>query len=421
MIKRFLHKAAATVIVMVIVIVNSMTSCIEPPLKLPAQEVIVDMPMVLVDLDVVWHLDADWKTHWWYGWDETDRKLWGDIAYPVPSSYEVRRYFLGNETRVPHTNVDPFTIYGTHFRRTYEFGYYDMLIWSNIDSEDGTQVVTVNEDDLDEVKASTTVTRGMAAVTTTAKITAGTSILTGVTSNTQTSVVTGLYNQPEIFYSTYPRDIYISRFKEDYDYYDEQEKCWVKRINCELNPLVYLYLVQVIIKNNNGKIVGCTGDNAISSFSSGTSVNTGHTWNKPVMVYYGSRFKKDIVFEHPDTLGIKQGELIDIIGGRLTTYGLCDMDSYSETKATSIYNGTRTDLKNYLYVDVKFSNGAQATIEADVTKQCLEQAHGGIITVILDGNDIVIPPGPTPGGPSSLFVPTVEDYDEVVYDLVMGR
>lgn len=412
MIKRFCQKigfALAKVFIIVIVIVNTMTSCIEPPLKLPAQEVLIDMPLVLVDLDVVWNLDIDWKTQWYYDWDERDRDLWGDIAYPTPTNYEVRRYFLGERPSVPHTNVDAFTIYGTHFRRTYEFGYYDMLLWSNIDSKDGTQVVTVNEDNIDEVTASTTVTRGMNRVTTATSVTSGTSILTGL-GDSSSGVVTGLFNQPEIFYSAYPQDIHISRFKEDYDYYDEQEKCWVKQINCDLNPLVYLYLVQVIIYNNNGKITGCTGDNAISSFASGTSVNTGHTWDKPVMVYFGSRFKKNMDVE---------GRNADIIGGRFTTYGLCDMDAYHKTKASSIYTGSRTDLKNMLYVDLVFSNGAQATLQADVTEQCLEQAHGGIITVILDAGDIEMPPAPETGGSGSLFVPTVEDYDEIIYEIQM--
>ena len=387
----------------------TLTSCIEPPLKLPAQEVLVDIPLVLVDLDVVWNLDADWKSQWYYDWDEKDTELWGEIGYPEPTNYEVRRYFLGKETGVPHNDVDGFTIYGTHFRRTYEFGYYDMLIWSNIDSDDGTQVVTIDEHNLDEVTASTTVTRGMRKVTTATSITAGTSVLTG-TAQEATSVVTGLFNQPEIFYSAYPRDIYISRFQDDYDYYDEEEQCWVKQINCELDPLVYLYLVQVIIYNNNGKIIGCTGDNAISSFASGTSVNTGHTWDSPVLVYFGTRMKKDKIVE---------GRTADVIGGKFTTYGLCDMDSYGATKSSTIYSGSRTDLKNFLYVDITFSNGATATLQADVTEQCQEQAHGGIITVILDADDIVVPPAPDSGGSGSLFVPTVEDYDEVVFDIQM--
>lgn len=409
--KKMIHKATHLLLALFALCSSVVTfqSCIEPPLKLPAQELIVDMPLVLVDLDVVWNLDIDWKTQWYYDWDERDRELWGDIEYPQPTNYEIRRYFLGDTPKVPHKTVDAFTIYGTHFRRTYEFGYYDMLLWSNIDSKDGTQVVTINENNINEVVASTTVTRGMNRVTSTSSVSSGTSILSGI-SDPSSGIVTGLFNQPEIFYSSYPQDIYISRNKEDYDRYDEIEKCWVKQINCTLDPLVYLYLVQVIIYNNNGKIVGCTGDNAISSFASGTSVNTGHTWNDPVMVYFGSRFKKDM-----DVDGVNA----DIIGGRFTTYGLCDMDSYSKTRSTSRYTGSRTELKNLLYVDLIFSNGAHATLQSDVTKQCLEQAHGGIITVIVDANDITIPPAPEPGGSGSLFVPTVQDYDEVIYEIQM--
>lgn len=412
MIKKFCQKIGfALSKVIVIAIISTMTSCIEPPLKLPAQEVLIDMPMVLVDLDVIWDLDTDWSSQWYYGWDEKDRELWGEIGYPIPSSYEIRRYYLGEKPSVPHTNVDAFTIYGTHFRRTYEFGYYDMLIWSNIDSEDGTQVVTVDEENINEVTASTTISRGMNRVTTTTTLTPGTSVLTSAANSGESSVVTALYNQPEIFYSAYPRDIHISRYKEDYDYYDEEEKCWVKQINCDLDPLVYIYLVQVIIYNNDGRIVGCSGDNAISSFSSGTSVNTGHTWNEPIMVYFGSRIKKDVDVN---------GKKADIIGGKLTTYGLCDMEAYSRTKASSIYTGSRTDLKNMLYVDLLFANGAQATLQADVTEQCLEQSHGGIITVVIDAKDVVLPEKPDGGSSGSLFVPTVEDYDEIVYDLVIG-
>ncbi|MCQ2222187.1 MAG: hypothetical protein MJZ35_00190 [Bacteroidaceae bacterium] len=384
-----------------------LTSCIEPPLKLPAQEVLVDLPLVFVDLDVVWNLDIDWRSQWYYDWDEKDKELWGELAYPLPTNYEVRRYFLGSQTGAPHTTVDGFTIYGTHFRRTYEFGYYDMLIWSNIDSKDGTQVVTINENDLDEVMASTTVTRGMSRVAAATVLSPNYAMLVGA-GHASSNVVTGLYNQPEIFYAAYPQDTYISRNQSDYDHYDEVERCWVKQINCELDPRVYLYLVQVIIKNNDGRIVGCTGDNAISSFSSGTSVNTGHTWDNPVLVYFGTRFKQNMDYE---------GETVDIIGGKFTTYGLCDMGSYSQTKSGPHYTGTRTDLKNYLYVDLKFSNQAQATLQVDVTDQCLEQAHGGIITVVLDAHDIDIPPAPEPGGTGSLFVPTVEDYDEVIYDI----
>lgn len=366
----------------------TLNSCIEPPLHLPAEEVMVEVPLVLVDLDVVWNLEVDWKTQWHYDWDAKDRELWGDIAYPQPTNFEVRRYFLGDKPGMAHTSVDPFNIQGTHFRRTYEFGYYDMLLWSNIDSKEGVQSVIINEENLDEVTATTTGTHGISNITT----------------GEGEEAMAGLFNQPEIFYSTYPQDIHISRDYSDYDYYDDVEKVWVKKINATLNPLVYMYMVQIIIYNNHGKITGANGNNAISGFTSVTNVNTGHTGNKPCMVYFESRMKEDIEVD---------GKKADIIGGKLTTYGLCDMEPYFRD-SSPIYKGSRKDLKNELFFDISFSNGKEKTMRVDVTDQVQRQCHGGVITVVLDANDIN---PPTPEGEGSLFVPTVEDYDEVIWEI----
>ena len=378
------------------------TSCIEPPLKLPAEEVIVDMPTVITDIEVVWNLDIDWQTSWHYGWDAEDERLWGNIEYPIPTNYEVRRYYLGDVPSVPHTNVEGFTIYSNRFRRSYQFGYYDLLLWSNIDSDDGTQVVTIDETNINEVKAATTATRGLTRFPNSVAPDDG----DASDEETRSKAVTGLYNQPEIFYSTFPRDIFISRNKEDYDYYDEEEKCWVKQINCELTPLVYIYLVQVILVNNNSVVTGTSGNASMSAFTASTNVNTGHTYDNPAMVYFNTRYKPDMTYE---------GRPADIIGGKLTTYGLCDMESYIDSP-DHIYNGSRTDLPNYLLVDLQFSNGAEKTMQFDVTDQCREQAHGGIITVVIDCGTIEVPDKPESGS-GSLFVPTIDDYDEVIYDI----
>ena len=371
----------------------SVTSCIEPPLKLPAEEVMVVLPIVITDLEVVWDIDANWHSRWYYGWDATDIKHWGQIAYPMPSSYEVRRYYLGQKPSVPHTTVDGFPLFTNSFTKAWSFGYHDMLIWSNIDSDDGSQVVLIDETDLNEVTASTTGTRGISSI---------------LSRGEEESPVVGLFNQPEIFYSAYPQNIFISRNYEDYDYYDEKKNVWVKRINCTLRPLVYIYLVQIIIYDNDGRITGVNGNNAVSGFASTTSVNTGQTGNKTCMVYYQSRMKKDLE---------AKGRRADIIGGKLTTYGLCDMPPYTRGQ-TAQYTGTRTDLKNILYFDLTFSNGTEKTMEADITSQCQAQSHGGVITIELNAKDIEMPQ-PEDKGDGSLFVPTVEDYDEVVWDITI--
>lgn len=374
---------------MTVAVALSMHSCIEPPLRLPAEEAVVDFPIVITDMDVVWNVDADWRTNWYYGWDETDRKLWGEIGYPQPNDFVIYRYFLGDEKRVPHTDVDKFSIHGNSFRRTYQFGYYDMLLRSEIEGHEGTQVVTLDESNLDEVTASTTVTRSISL------------------SRAQGSRATALFNQPEIFYSAYPRDIFISHNIEDYDYYDEEKGVWVKHLHSTLQPLVYIYLVQVILINNDGRVKSISGDCAISAMASGTSVNTAHTFNDPCMVYFNVRMKNDIIVN---------GTKTDIIGGKLTTYGLCDMDGVgSDTR--SEYHGSRTELPNYLYIDLNMSGGSVQTIKENITAQCQKQCHGGVITVIIDASTI---PNPTEGGgDGSLFNPKVEDYEELIYDIPM--
>ena len=396
MMKRIWNKMLK-VIVIVIVIVNALVSCIEPPLHLPAQDLMVDLPIVVTEmkLDLVWNVDVDWNTQWYYGWDEEDVKNWGELSYPVPTSYEVRRYYVGDKPRQPHTHegTDSLTIYTNSFRRTYQFGYYDMLVYSNIDSKDQTQVVLVDESDLEDVKATTTVTRSM-------------SLSKGVSGSGR---ATALYNQPEIFYSAYPRDIYISRNMEDYDYFNEAENVWVKHVQCTLEPIVYVYLVQVVLLNNDGRVRGISGDCAISAFASGTSVNTGHTFNTPCMVYFNARLKKDLAY--------KDGRRADIIGGKLTTYGLCDMEGFSVSGSRAQYAGSRGELPNYLYVDLNMSGGSVQTLQFNVTRQCQEQCHGGIITVEIDCHDIDNPTDDP--GSGSLFNPKVEDYDELEYDIPM--
>lgn len=379
-----------TSLVLLLTTAVGVTSCIEPPLVLPAEKVLVDPPLVVTDLEVVWNVDVDWKHDWYYGWDDTDVDNWGDLEYPNPSSYEVRRYFLGQEPRVPHTTVDAFTIYSNRFQRTYEFGYYDMLIYSNIDTKNHTQVVKVIEDDLDETVGTTTVTRAM-------KI------------NRTDENLYALFNQPEIYYSAYPRDIYISRNFDDYDYYDEEEGTWVKHINCTLEPLVYIYLVQVILHNNiDNRVLDTNGDCAISAMAARTNVNTGHTYNDPCMVYFNTRMKRDIDV---------RGEKCPVIGGMLTTYGLCDMDGYGHDNRSPLYTGSRDDLQNFVVIELKMSGGSVQSLRFDVTDQMRSQCHGGIITIDVDCNEIS---NPYEGGSSgSLFHPTVEDYEELIFDIPM--
>ena len=369
-------------------------SCIEPPLHLPGQNLEMMIPQVETEMEVVWDIDVDFTTDWYYGWDVKDDSLWGNIGYTRPPGYEVHRYYKGDKPRRKHLSDDAFSIRSNRFRRYFQFGYYDMLFYSEIDSKDGTQVVVMHET-LDSVTATTTGTRGLSK-----------GILDMTRAGTsQDDGAIGLLNQPEIFYGAYPEDIYISYNLDDYDY-DPVENIYIKHLETKLRPLVYIYLVQLILYNNDdGKIKGINGNSALSSMASSTNVNTGHTGNSPAVIYFNTRMKKDLTVK---------GRKSDVIGGKLTTFGLCDNEPYVRSKAQ--YAGSRTTLKNYLYFDLIWNNGGVKTYQFDVTDQCHAQAHGGILTVWIDCSELT-PPDPGPSSKGSLFIPTVEDYDEVVWEI----
>ena len=240
-------------------VMMGLSSCIEPPLHLPGQNLDFVMPQVETEMDVVWDVDVDLETNWYYGWDLKDDSIWGYIGYERPSSYEVHRYYKGDDPNAKHTNDEAFSIRGNRFRRYFQFGYYDMLSYSDIDSKDGTQVLVMHEE-LDSVIATTTGTRGISR-----------SILDRSRANdTDGSSAIGLLNQPEIFFGAYPENIYISHDLADYEY-DPVENVYIKHLETKLRPLVYIYLVQFILFNNeDGKIMGINGNAALSSMASST-------------------------------------------------------------------------------------------------------------------------------------------------------
>ena len=181
-------------------------SCIEPPLHLPGQELDVIMPKVETELSVVWDYDVSLDDEWYYGWDAVDDSIWGNIGYTMPSGFEVHRYFKGDNITPWHTNDDAFSIRTNRFRRYFQFGYYDMLFYSDIDSKDGTQVVVMHET-LDSVTATTTGTRGISG-----RIISKTK---GVDQDSPQAIA--LLNQPEIFFGAYPENINISSDLNDYE------------------------------------------------------------------------------------------------------------------------------------------------------------------------------------------------------------
>lgn len=374
-----------------IVLVVYMDSCtIQPPLHLAESEPITDFAVgeVVTDLNVIWDIEGDWNEYWWYGWDDKDIELSGVIGYDEPSNFEGRFYILGEvPPQSGWLNVERETFYETHFRRQFKYGYHNMIIWSNIDYTPQGQALIIDESDMSNITATTSNSR---------------------VSYQLPSRAEGVRNNPEIFYSGSLDKFYISRDTADYDYFDPVLDAWVKKLATDLYPMVYIYLVQVAIYNNCGRVVDITDLSTITSLADSVMLHSGRTSVSATNVVFPMRMKR--------SLPARDGRMADIIGGKLTTFGLCDMEPWARSRVQKVYAGSRTDLRNHLAMKLSLSNSTDSVYTFDITDQLRRQAHGGIVTIEIDADTLPIP---LSGAPSSSFDPVIAPSDTIIYDIPM--
>ena len=369
-----------------------LASCIKPDLhEMPLKE----EPTIQMELEMA--IETEVSTDWDFGWDTPLDPTWETPTFEAPNEFQVRRYYNGENPEAPHTEVESFAIQGTSFQSRFHFGYYDLLFWSEIESEDGSQVVVIQEDK-DAVIATTTGTGGL---------TRSVSQLIAADELIETDGIIAMKNQPEVFYSAYTKEVYISNNPSDYNY-DEKTNTYSKVIKSSLRPVVYTYLIQIVLLNNDGRIKDVNGNGAISGMASAKDLMTGLTNSTPTVVYLTTTMEHDKEYD---------GKKCDIIGGKFNTFGLCD---------------GRSDLSNHLLFDLVFDNGAVKTFAVEVTDQLQEQTQGGVITLTIDCGEVEKPDPPKPDEPvepddpdepeeplptsGSLFVPTIEDYDDVIWE-----
>lgn len=353
----------------------------EPPLHLyDAQEATMDLPMVDMDLEVYWDYEMDfgveyhWEAEWYYGWDASDIEMFGEIGYTTPSVFQVRRYYTGETPLAPHTGVIVDSIHGTHYQGMYDFGYWDLLLWNDIQTSDGVQSLIIDED----------------------------ATLDSVTAYTNQSMHSSRYNaprythafyEPEPLFAAYEQAIEINRSLDGF-VYDEDRNIWVRTLKMVLKPITYIYLTQVILHHNNGRISSIDGTADLSGMARSTTLNSGRAGNDAITVYFNANLKKGCK---------KQDELVDIIGGRLLTFGICGIKANSISRASDVHDAHR----HYMDFTMQFNNGIDSTFVFDVTDQIRNKYKGGVITVELDVDTIPIP---TRSGGSG-FDAVVQDYE----------
>ncbi len=354
----------------------------EPELHLyEGGDIDLDLPFVELDLEAYWNYEMifgvayDWKAEWYYGWDDTDKQIFGEIGYTKPEVFNLRRYYTGESPYVPHTSVSSEVVYTESFHGKYAWGFWDILVWSDIKTDDGVQSLNIDE----------------------------VSSLDSLTAYTNQSMRSTRYQAPKYLHSFYPPEELFSAYEQAVEIdenlkgfeYDSIRKVWVKKLNMVLEPVTYIYLTQVILHHNNGRVTGTDGTANLSGMARYTNVNTARAGDDPVTVAYNARFK---------TGRNMDGESVDIAGGRLLTFGICNLATRQVRKPEDI----KDKYPHYMDINLQFNNGMDSTFVFDVSNQVRRRFKGGVITVELDMDTVPIPR--RSGG--SGFDAVVKDYED---------
>ena len=379
---RALRSEAMQLVALIVIVsfttlhLSLITSCTpEPPLHLyDAPEVAVKLStkasVTGTGLDIygywqtVLELNArlNVDTKWYYGWDSTDIKTHhSDIGYYLPNIFELRRYYTGEVPYAPHTGVVPGTLFiDSILPCRFDYGYWDMLLWNKIiPREADIQNIIIDEtSSLDSVIAFTNQTMNP--------------------SRYNAPKFTHSFNEPELLFSFYDAGINVNESLDSFKY-DEVTNSYVRTL--ELRPLTYIYLTQVILRNNKGRIASVDGNANLSGMARSTNLNTGIAGNDAITVYFHVLKKDSINMD---------GEQVDIIGGRLQTFGIPGHIRMA-TKAPSRSEEVKDAHRHYMDITMQFNNGMDSTFVFDVTDTIRKYPNGGIITYILNVDSIPIP------------------------------
>ena len=361
----------------------------EPELHLyDAAEVAFDLPIIDLSLEVYWDYELsygvsyDWRSQWYYGWDDEDRQLFGEIGYEQPQAFHLRRYFTV-APYAPHTSVLSDYVKGTTFQETFSWGFWDLLVWNDITTIDGVRSLLYDE----------------------------TTTLEQVTAYTNESMHPARYHAPRYTHSFYAPEPLFAAYRRAVEInpnldgftYDKARNVYVMKLDMMLVPLTYIYLTQVILHNNRGRIVDADGSANLSGMARSVVLNTGQAGSDAITVNYNVRMKNDCR---------KDDETVDIVGGRLLSFGICD----SRANAVSRAEETDDAQRHYMDVTMQFNNGMDSTFVFDVTPQVRRFYKGGVITVELDMDTVPIP---TRSGGSGFDAVVRETEDGGTYEIEM--
>lgn len=325
-----------------------------------------------VSVDVMWQIN--WTAQWQFNWDVS---MLGPLGYRLPSSMRLHIYTQDeNGYPMAHT-VHNFV--GDNAQLEVFLGTHNLLFHNN-DSE---AILFKTDDDLAPVNAYTrTISSGLKASSPVYTMQQKSMGYTKADEPDEEPVSL----QPDGLFSLYDPNRHITDNPEDYVY--ENGK-YVLKIEGELSPSTFIYLIQVKLLNNEGRVTGSAGGGAITGMAEGVNLQTRETWTSTVSV----------------PMDVYMDKQQDMLGAKVFTFGIPGCNPYDEASVAAAPQGN-----HYFVVNVSYVNGSWRNVRMDITDQVRALPQGGVITLEIDVDDF--PPDESSGGGGGGFYALIDGWQE---------
>ena len=347
---------------------------IDPPLHL-RQAVDVDVALEL-DLDVVALWQVDWEARWNFGWNA---RLLGGVEYDEPGS--IRMYSYARNAAGEIASRQEYNFMGTSGIIRAIAGSYDFLFHNN-DSE--ALLFDTTTDTYNVYAYTRVISPGLqlsSPVLTLSQKESATKAGVEMKADSDPVVL-----QPDGLFTLYTPDQFISDDPADYEYIDGR---YVIRVGGTLTPADYIWLIQIRLVNNNGRVVGSAGGCALTGMADGVDLKSNVSGTTTVTV--------------PADVYINRETDPDLMGARIVSFGIPGCNAYDPQSVAAAPAG-----EHFFVLSVAYNNGAYKNIHVDLTEQVRALPTGGVIDLELDVDDFPPESGETGDGFNAL----VQDWDE---------
>ncbi len=378
-----------------LLLASIITGCQRKPLYL-VQHGNVSIATAEFDLRLEMLWGTDWQTQWQYPWDEAK---YGPIGYTEPTGVHAIAYQLDEAMERFSWHYDRhISSKGGRVQLTTK-EYYDMLLYN-----DDTEWILFTDRGGSDYSTFNVTTRTNAHAQYTRNYVG--------------------YNQPDQLFGTLIDDIYISDDPDDYilERNEDGSVTYVCKMEASLQPYTFIYLYQVILKNNrtdkDEPIVTSAAGLTANGLASGADLFTRRTHSSVVSLTQDN--VAPIVKDYNVTLPDGTDTIADIMGARIQTWGLPSIVPLEEVTRDGVVEVADSA---FVGVGLRLHNGYTYVLQKNVTEQMAEHPAGGVITLVLDVTKEIpdsIINRPTVGGDG--FDVTVNQWDNGINaDITIGK